>query len=309
MAYCFTPEETVPEGVRRIALEQIDKAEAALTGGAQSGGRERHKAVHDARKGCKKIRALLRLARGGLGNAYVRENGFFRDAQRRLSAVRDASVMVETLDKLVGRQGSDGAGGFVQVRGVLVERCERASAEHLEQERTTEEVAGMLREVRGRVETWTLRSPGFKVLRPGLHKVYRDGAKRLEALGDAPSAHDFHDWRKQAKYLSYHLKLLTPVWPGTVGALAGEFGELGSLLGDEHDLAVLCCMLEADEQAFGGPVLVRPLAGMIDRRRSELQAASRMLGARLYLDKPKTFMTRMEAWWDLWKSEPVSRAA
>ncbi|UEM22754.1 CHAD domain-containing protein [Skermanella mucosa] len=304
MAYCFTPEETVPEGVRRIALEQIDKAEAALTG-----GKERHKAVHNARKGCKKIRALLRLARGGLGNAYARENACFRDAQRRLSAVRDASVMVEALDKLAGRQGSDGAGGFAPVRNVLVERCERASAEHLEQERTTEEVAAMLREARGRVETWTLRSPGFKVLRPGLHKVYRDGAKRFATLGEAPTAHDFHDWRKQAKYLSYDLKLLTPVWPGTVGALAGEFGELGSLLGDEHDLAVLRCMLEADEQAFGGPTLVRPLAGMIEQRRSELQAASRMLGARLYLDRPKAFMGRMEAWWDMWKAEPASRAA
>ncbi|WP_158044673.1 CHAD domain-containing protein [Skermanella pratensis] len=304
MAYCFTPEETVPQGVRRIALEQIDKAEAALTG-----GKERHKAVHNARKGCKKIRALLRLARGGLGSAYARENAFFRDAQRRLSAVRDASVMIEALDKLAGRQGSDGAGGFASVRNALVERCERASAEHLEQERTTEEVAGMLREARGRVETWTLRSPGFKVLRPGLHKVYRDGARRFKGLGDAPSAHDFHDWRKQAKYLSYHLKLLTPVWPGTVGALAGEFGELGSLLGDEHDLAVLRCMLEAEEQVFGGPTLVRPLVGMIDQRRSDLQAVSRLLGARLYLDRPKVFMGRMEAWWDMWKAEPASRAA
>lgn len=304
MAYCFTPEETVPQGIRRIALEQIDKAEAALTG-----GKERHKAVHNARKGCKKVRALLRLARGGLGNAYVRENGFFRDAQRRLSAVRDASVMVETLDKLVGRQGSDGAGGFGQVRGVLVARCERASAEHLEQERTTEEVAGMLREVRGRVETWTMRNPGFKVLRPGLHKVYRDGAKRLEGLGDAPSAHDFHDWRKQAKYLSYHLRLLTPVWPGTVSALAGEFGELGSLLGDEHDLAVLRDMLEADEPGFGGPTLVRPLAGLIDQRRSDLQAESRVLGAKLYLDKPKVFTDRIETWWDMWKEESGRRAA
>ena len=43
----------------------------------------------------------MRLARGGIGEEiYHRENAAFRDTGRRLSGVRDASVMVETLHEL-----------------------------------------------------------------------------------------------------------------------------------------------------------------------------------------------------------------
>jgi CHAD domain-containing protein len=304
MAYCFAPGETVPQGIRRIAAEQIDKAEATLTGRKQ-----RHKAVHQARKGCKKIRALLRLARGGVGGStYAQENEFFRDAQRRLSAVRDAAVMVETLDK-VAKHHPNGAETFGTVRRELVQRCEHAAAQHLNDEGTVETVASLLREARERVPDWPVKHNGFKALRPGLLKVYGDGAKRFAALGDKPTAEDFHDWRKQAKYLSYHLRLLTPVWPGAIGSIADELGQLGDLLGTEHDLAVLKEMLEADTAGFGGESQIAPLVTLIEARRAELQAATGLFGARLYVDKPKAFVGRLERWWDSWRAQPLPLAA
>ena len=50
----------------------------------------------------------MRLARGALGDeAYRRENVAFREAGRRLAGVRDASVLIETLDTLEKVSGND----------------------------------------------------------------------------------------------------------------------------------------------------------------------------------------------------------
>ena len=57
--------------------------------------------MHEARKDMKKLRALLRLARGELGeDTFRRENACFRDAGRELAGVRDADVMLDTLTSL-----------------------------------------------------------------------------------------------------------------------------------------------------------------------------------------------------------------
>ncbi len=57
--------------------------------------------VHAFRKRCKKIRALLRLVRPSLGSRFRVENDRYRDMARRVAAVRDADVMVETFDNLL----------------------------------------------------------------------------------------------------------------------------------------------------------------------------------------------------------------
>ena len=103
MGYRFLEGETVPDGVRRIALEQIDKALELTTAGSKA-GENLDKAIHDTRVSCKKLRGLLRLVRFELDDeTFKRENLFYRDANRSLSSVRDTAAMVETLDKLIER--------------------------------------------------------------------------------------------------------------------------------------------------------------------------------------------------------------
>ena len=64
-------------------------------------GAEPEEVVHDARKRFKKIRAVLRLVRGGIDRrVFDRENVRFRDAGRPLSEVRDVGVLVQALDRL-----------------------------------------------------------------------------------------------------------------------------------------------------------------------------------------------------------------
>ncbi len=88
MSYRFQEHETVPDGVKRIALEQIDKALELTTAGSKA-GKNLDKAIHDTRVSCKKLRGLLRLVRFGLDDeTFKSENVYYRDVNRSLSSVR-----------------------------------------------------------------------------------------------------------------------------------------------------------------------------------------------------------------------------
>jgi CHAD domain-containing protein len=300
MAYRFKPDEAAFEGIRRIAIEQIGKAAKTL-----EQEEDRHRAIHQARKRLKRIRALLRLARGDLGRtAYRRENAWFRDIQRELSAVRDATVLLATLDGLV-RHYADPLTErpFDAARQTLVARCRDMEAAHLGDLQIIGAAVEQLRGSCDRVAEWPLRRAGFDTLRPGLKRIYRGGARRFAKAMAEPSAAAFHDWRKDAKYLFHHLHLLGPLWPGPICALAEELDRLADMLGDDHDLAVLEQTVTAEPDAFGGETETAALLGLIGRRRAELQAAVRPMGLRLYAEPAGVFLDRLERWWKVWRSD------
>lgn len=66
MGYQFEADEHPDAGVRRIVRERIDDAMKQL----DRTGAKQHKGIHEGRKRCKEIRAVLRLARRPLGVHY-----------------------------------------------------------------------------------------------------------------------------------------------------------------------------------------------------------------------------------------------
>ena len=91
MAFAVRPEESLRKGIRRIARREMEEIRAHVTKTANG---SRDAAVHEARKCCKKLRALLRLVRPAISaRTYRDENTAFRDAARPLTAVRDAKVL------------------------------------------------------------------------------------------------------------------------------------------------------------------------------------------------------------------------
>ena len=115
MAYRLEFDESPDVPARRCAIERIEDAIAQLDRGR---AHDPQGAVHEARKDVKKVRALLRLYRSGLGDATYRyENRELRDAGRALSVMRDADVLLDTIDGLAERYvGQIPAGAFDAVR-------------------------------------------------------------------------------------------------------------------------------------------------------------------------------------------------
>ncbi len=86
MGYRFKDRETVPDGIKRIARELIDKAIEQT----KPQVKDRDKVIHDTRVAFKKLRALLRLSRvKNNAETFRHEDACFRDGGRRLSHVRD----------------------------------------------------------------------------------------------------------------------------------------------------------------------------------------------------------------------------
>ena len=285
--------EPVPKGIARIARGRIDHALDELGGKTESSAAE---AVHEARKDMKKLRALVRLVRGELGDTiHRRENVAFRDAGQLLSGVRDSDVMVATLDDLEERYadelGGDGTGPAGDLRQVL--EAHRIRTGGGGRGEAADSASRALRTARRRIGRWPLEHEGFEAVADGFERIYRRGRRDFRTARSQPTTENLHEWRKRVKDLWYHLDLLRNGWPAVMKALASEAHELSDRLGDDHDLAVLLAWAEQH-----APEAARAFERPVWRRRAELQADAFAIGERLYADKPRRFTRRLERWWN-----------
>jgi len=296
MAFEFTSGESAGDGIRRMARQQIDKALDEIA----DGDLDNQRTVHQVRKRCKKLRALLRLARGDLdvtGKVYQRENICFRDAARSLSNVRDAQAILETCDNLVATvSGQRNRERLKTLRDVLEAQKQTASSHNDDLNERLDALAVTFLEARARVHTWPI-GDGFNSLAPGLKKNYRQGRKAmLKAARQSGTAH-FHDWRKRVKYHFYHMQVLAPIWKGVLKPWKNEIKRLGEDLGDEHDLAVFTQMLSQNPGAILSRRDLDALRALSWERRTRLQTRSLSLGQRIFAEKPKHLTSRLDTCW------------
>lgn len=295
--------EPVPEGVERIALGRIGHALEELRGKSQSSAEE---AVHEARKDVKKLRGLLRLVRGELGESvYERENDALREAARGLSGVRDADVMIETLDALAERYPKRVPPEVA--KGVMA--ALHAHRRALEKDgdsgrRSAARAIEALREVRTRVEEWPLAHDGFDVFDEGLRRAYKRGRRAYKAALEDPSTENLHAWRRRVKDHWYHHTLLARSWPEPMKTFGDRAHALSDLLGEDHDLAVLREWAWAHPHVAGDVSGLEELADAVGRRRAQLQREALELGARLYAERPRDFARRLRLYWDAWRAAP-----
>ena len=303
-AYRLLSREPVGAGVKRILASQVDDAIAQLRGEA---GSEPAEAVHEARKDIKKIRSALRLVREELGDdAWRRENDHYREVARGLSGFRDAEILVEALDGLSERFGEDRQGRFDGLRKQL-DSENRAAHDDGSIERAMTEAAAGLAAGRGRIDSLPLEGDGWELIGPGLHRTYRRGRKRLRAVEEEASVTNLHELRKRVKDLWYQVRLIRDADAHLLGALADHAHDLSDHLGDDHDLALLGDTVRRRRTAFPEPAAKRHLLEAIDQRRGELQFAAISLAERIYADKPKRFIKRLEKRWEAWRDrEPVA---
>ena len=337
------PGEQLPAGVQRMALGQVDLAIALLEG--EDDGPPDERAVHETRKALKRLRALVRLLRPELGEArYERENAAIRGVAAHLAGARDAAVMLATLDSLIERNARK------LRRSRAVGKLRKAlAAEHAHRERLTfeqagarAEVLGELRALRMRIAAWQLPdSAGCSLIEPGLRRVYRQGRRRYRraAAGKGDVTRTLHEWRKRVKDLRYAAEMLErrpPAKGDLAGAgkgqrrrrkaaareaarmkrLARRADDLGELLGEEHDLALLGELLVRGKGAKGKrarrgkpgaagigrarrrrvpPRTRRRLLKLISRRRRKLRKRALRRGERLYSRSPRRFSRRIRS--------------
>lgn len=294
MSYRITPGLPLDAEIRRIALEQIDKASSELS--APQPGEDPHEAIHDVRKRFKKLRALVLLTRSGDTGFARTENARFRDAARALSGVRDRTALIEALDALAehvpaGLSEDATKAAFAALRGDLEAKRQTALAGESELGATIAATLTTLSDSRDAAGMLAFHRPvknAPKVLAAGFaatHGRARDALKQAMRSG---AAEDLHELRKHVKYLSFHLQLLAPLWPEAFEPLRRTAVDTAEALGRDHDYAVLRAELlpEAESHAL--------VLALMDRRQAELQAGALLAARRLLADKPEAIAARIK---------------
>ena len=170
----------------------------------------------------KKLRALLRLVRGELGDArFAPENACFRDTAAELPGVRDADVMLATLDAL----------DLAALRRSCARRlagCARrwwrtASARRGLASRGAVAIAA--RGARAGGATGRSSATGSRRSRRACGAATaRDARATARRRSSRPPRH-MHEWRKRVKDLWYHVRCSRD-WKPVMSALADEAHEL-----------------------------------------------------------------------------------
>lgn len=297
MGFGFTRQGAIGKQVRAIAGEQISKALAEC----RALDSDLDKTVHGLRRRCKKLRGLLRLIEPRF-KKFAAENRAFRDAANGLAGTRDAAVMVEAFEALVGFDAGRGEKARLdrelagQVHQALRDRI-GAGLEERDRKQLLTAFAGIMLAAEQRAQGWVIGGQGFARIGDGLEETYRRMRRGMAAAAADLTAETLHDWRKDTKYHWHHVSLFEGCVPDLLSGRKALLDTLGELLGDHHNLAVLDETLAAVPDLARGAVLV--IQGVIVDRQADLAEQAFALGRQLTAEKPGILRQRFEQYWSL----------
>jgi hypothetical protein len=286
MSFRIDPRLPLTGEVRRILAEEIGKA----LGHLETAREKPEQGLHKCRKRLKSVRALLRLVRSGDEPFCQTENQCYKQVSALLAGPREATALIETIDRLAKSFPEQSAGGGLDpVRDRLVLRQHELHG-GAGLDAAIGAAAATCREGLERVERLVLPDQpeqAADILADGARATLRRARKALDRAGSRGAADDFHDLRKAAKTHSMHLSLLGRLWPTPIKARRKAVDELGEQLGDLHDVFVMRALLDADGEPLGSPEDTKLLAKLLKRSEKSLRKTCLAGAAELFGDSPK----------------------
>jgi len=286
MSFRIDPRLPLTGEVRRILADEVGKALAHL-------GMAREKpeqGLHKCRKRLKSVRALLRLVRSGDETFCTTENECYKQVSALLAGPREATALIETIDRLAASFPEQSAGGGLDaVRDRLVMRQHEMHA-GAGLDAAISAAAAACREGLGHIDRLSLPDQpeqAADILAEGARATLRRARKALDKAGSRGAADDFHDLRKAAKTHSMHLSLLGRLWPTPIKARRKAVDSLGEQLGELHDVFVMRALLDADGAPLGPPEDTKLLAKLLKRSEKSLRKSCLAEAAELFGDSPK----------------------
>ncbi|MDP2120085.1 MAG: CHAD domain-containing protein [Hoeflea sp.] len=297
MTYRIRPGEKLGPEVVRVAQLQYEGAIGLLRD--QPDGRDQ--AIHDARKRFKRLRGLFRLIRAASPDFYVAENARVRDIAAKLSAERDATALVETLDHLL--EGTIDPEEHVALRAIrdrLAARRDRITREQTDLEARIEAAIGGCEDGIRALSTLRLpksQSKATALLADGTARNYGRAVTALQTAIASGDPADWHDLRKRIKYHRMHVQLMSAAWPGEMGLRAKVADIAGEALGDDHDLENLEALIAAEPEEVGTDDEIALLRSLMAARSAALHDQIRALVKNLLRDDRKVVRKRIVALW------------
>lgn len=295
MAFRLDPTALSGPKLRAGAEKALEEAIAGLTDRPQG----LHTAVHEARKGLKRLRALYRLVARDDKDFFARENARLRDAARLLAEGREAAALVETAGWLAGQARSPEETALLS-RTVKALEARRDAVTEADAEARIGEAVEALRAAAEETAGLSLpagRRQAARLIGRGWRRALRRGRRVLSPLTVEASPEDFHELRKSAQTVNAYHTLLRPLWPQAMTARQEQLGVLVDALGRENDLAGLVGLMEREPQHFGEPIEQVVLQRIVARQRQALRLSALQQAAKIFAADPGDDALRIEILW------------
>ena len=297
MSFRIHPDRPLGEEVRRIFSEEIGKSVAIL----EETDEQRLGGLHDTRKRLKKLRGLVRLIRPGDADFSRRENVRLRDVARTLSAARDATALVETVDRFRADFPDDfDQAMLARVRRKLVRRrtrVVRAGSGLLE---PVSAAIASLREAEAdasRLQLPEAPDSVAEILSRGVAANVKRARRALKKARRDGAVEDFHELRKATKHYWFDIGLLRQAWPRALAGHRAEANRLGDLLGELNDIAVIRALSRSSPSDIGPGDDIAHFLRLLKHKEAALQAESLSAARALYALKPATVALLVEERW------------
>ncbi|MBZ9979710.1 MULTISPECIES: CHAD domain-containing protein [unclassified Mesorhizobium] len=286
MSFRIDPRLPLTGEVRRILAEEIGKALAHL----DTAHDRPEQGLHKSRKRLKSVRALLHLVRSGNETFCRTENECYRQVSALLAGPREATALIETIDRLAGAFPGQSAGdGLGPARDRLVMR-QHALHAGAGLDAAIKAAIAACQEGLERVDRLSLPDQpeqAADILAEGARATLRRARKALDKAASSGGAEDFHDLRKAAKTHSMHLSLLGRLWPTPIKARRKAVDKLAEQLGELHDVFVMRAMLEAGGEPLGPPGDTKLLRKLLKHSEKSLRKSCLAEAAELFGDSPR----------------------
>ncbi len=282
------PADSIVETIRAL----LDYAHACL----EKKDADLNIAVHEVRKSLKRLRAILRLVRPVLDSkSFQTADRAVRDLGRRLGGARDSAVLLVSFDRLADYYTPFlCAEGMQPVRDNLESQYQSAMDAFLvniDVHSLEEQLEGL----RQRLDALDLTGFTRHMLFASVRKTYRAGRRALRALHEEPTTRHSHALRRHAKYLWFQLLLLRNWNPAVLEPVVADLDELGEVLGQDHDLAMLADTLNAHPEIVDNRIRGELLNGLVESRRIALLAAGLRTADTVYAIRPARFISQLES--------------
>jgi CHAD domain-containing protein len=284
--------QSVSNEIRRIVLQQLDRATSELT---SIGDPESDEAIHDARRRVKKIRAIIRLVRPVLGKEH-RADPELRRVSKLLAPVADGQGVIDTLNQLLKRYRRELPAKTAEaIRADLIDRGRRIDTQ-ASKDGVLEKAQMTLRAERQRVKRWKINADGFRAVAPGLKASVRRARAAMVDAWLHPTASHHHTWRRHVKNHWFHVRLLGARCGYQLQSYQRQLEALDGILGEYHNLVLLHEVLVSDT-ALPQKEVARCLS-IVERYQRALRRHAHVLGIRIYSEKPRRFVRRVRELWD-----------
>ncbi len=256
---------------------------------------KQHENIHQTRLCFKRLRSLLRLGRFGLGKTvYQQFNFFYRDQARKLSGLRDQTVLLQHLVPLIRSRRSKPVQQALMVMhdDLLSQRKEQIARFH--ESGVMGQVRSALIDAEQHLHSIEFAVKESDIFIKGIINVYEQARRDFRSLALPGGMNDImmHDWRKQVKYLWYQIALMNQLWPNMMNAWSNETKELSKLLGLHHDMFLLQQAIDNYSKSFS-PNLFKNLNNSIATKKRKLETLSLDLGSKLFAEKPSALKIRL----------------